>query len=102
MVLIAASNSNYSIIKILIKHRTHQQDPDGKWVRFTDHEKLKKATELSKQNILKYRQIGLLEEFDSTLKLLEATLPEFYSGALEAYHGPCKYNLNGASFSLKI
>ena len=38
-----------------------------------------------------------MEEFDSTLKLLEVTLPEFYKGALDAYHGPCKY-----SFSLNF
>jgi hypothetical protein len=50
---------------------------------------MQKATEISKQTILKYRQIGLLEEFDATLALLEKTIPEFYDGAREAYYGDC-------------
>ena len=54
---------------------------------------MRKATEISKQTILKYRQIGLLEEFDATLELLEKTIPEFYDGAREAYYGDCKLNI---------
>ena len=50
---------------------------------------MQRATEISKQTILKYRQIGLLEEFDATLALLEKTIPEFYDGAREAYYGDC-------------
>lgn len=78
--------------KNIIKLRSHQQ-VEGKWVREPDMDILSKATEHSKLNILKYRQIGILEEFETTLKLFEKTIPEFYAGATEAYHGPCNVNL---------
>jgi len=63
---------------------------DGRfrWERRTDWDKLARATELSKINIVRhYHAIGILEHFDSSLKLFERTLPTFFQGATEAYHG---------------
>ena len=42
-----------------------------------------------KNNALKnYYLIGLLEEFELTLKLFEAKMPSFLTGVLDVYRGP--------------
>ena len=60
--------------------------------RRTDWDKISRATEISKNNILKnYYCVGVLEQFDATLKLFEKMLPSVFQGATEEYHGECEF-----------
>ena len=45
--------------------------------------------EIVKTNILNhYYIVGLLEEMELTLKLMESKMPQFLNGVLEVYKGP--------------
>lgn len=73
-----------------------EKGPDGENVRSTDWAKVSKATEQSKKNIIKnYYMIGVLEHFDSSLKLFEKMMPTIFTGATEAYHGEYVQKLMG-------
>ena len=37
--------------------------------------------------------VGVLEQFEDTLKLFEKMMPRIYTGALEAYHSPSKFHI---------
>ena len=53
------------------------------------HKDINKMVETVKHNILNnYFIVGLLEEIELTLKLMETKMPEFLSGVLDVYRGP--------------
>lgn len=44
----------------------------------------------AKQNVEKhYSVVGVLEEMDVTLKVLEKYIPRFFTGASKVYYGKC-------------
>jgi len=52
-----------------------------------DWNKVAKAAEMAKYNILNnYYAIGIMEQFDASLTLFEKLLPDFFTGAVDAYH----------------
>ena len=56
-----------------------------------DWSKVAKAAEIAKNNIINhYYAIGLMEDFQATLALFEKLLPDFFSGAQNAYQSQCK------------
>ena len=53
------------------------------------HRDIDKVVETVKNNVLRhYYIVGLLEELELTLKLLELKLPGFLTGVLDVYKGP--------------
>lgn len=53
------------------------------------HKGEKAATEAVKKNILNgYFLIGILEEFENTLKLMEKLLPDYMKGIVDIYNSP--------------
>ena len=47
----------------------------------------------AKQRVLNdYFAIGVLEQFEDTLRVFEKLLPRYYRGALDVYHSKSKYN----------
>lgn len=37
--------------------------------------------------------VGILEQFEDTLRMFETMLPDFYSGAMTAWRSDCKYSI---------
>lgn len=48
---------------------------------------MQRAVLLAKRNVaFRFHMVGILEQFEDTLKLFEKMLPSFYEGALDLYH----------------
>ena len=54
----------------------------------------RQVLEIVKRRVVKdYFIIGILEQFEDTLALLETMLPMFYKGAMDAWKSDCKWIL---------
>lgn len=59
------------------------------------------ALERAKQNVLEnYLLVGILEELEDVLLLLERLLPHYFSGVLNIYKSPGTYHLSGCHILL--
>ena len=59
-----------------------------------DEESKAKVVDIAKRRVVnQYYVVGILEQFEDTLRMFETMLPDFYSGAMTAWKSDCKYML---------
>jgi len=84
--------------------RCKVKDPKNvtKWGHRNDWNKLRRATDIAKNHVVKnYYMIGILEHFNETLTLFSKMLPEYFEGAHAAKHDPWAVQFGSSSKTAK-